>query len=222
MLTADRLLVAMPYETLIDALLEEGRAKSEAILRKAQAEAQRLLNEVKQKSEALDHEVDSLIHRDLAAQRTAILSRAALSGRHVLQQAKQEVLDTVWSQVITKAMSLTGQARTKVLSALLNEVLAAFPSQSPRAVIERRERPYLEKLLNQRHIPFEEQHQDDLLLGVRLEVNGEVLTNSVATRLAKAKPELMIELNRLLFAEQQARGEGQGARGTGSSEPACL
>ena len=35
----------MPYETLIDALLEEGRAKSEAILRKAQAEAERLLCE---------------------------------------------------------------------------------------------------------------------------------------------------------------------------------
>lgn len=191
----------MPYEMLIDALLEEGRAKSETILRKAQAEAERLLNEVTQKSEALDREVDSLIHRDLSLRRTAVLSRAALSGRHVLLQAKQEVLDIVWSQVITKAMSLTGQARTKVLNALLDEVLAAFPSQSPRAVIERRERPYLEHLLHQRHIPFGEQHQDDLLLGIRLEVNGEVLTNSVATRLAKAKPELMIELNRLLFAD---------------------
>ncbi|GMV50811.1 MAG: hypothetical protein AMXMBFR67_23540 [Nitrospira sp.] len=200
-LSADRLLVAMPYETLIDALLEEGRAKSEAILRKAQAEAERLLNDVKRKSEALDHEVDSLLHRDLSAQRTAILSRAALSGRHVLQQVKQEVLDEVWRHASQKAMTLTGNVRTNVLTALLDEVLFAFSSPTPCVLIESRERPYVEDILKERRIHFKEQHQDDLLLGIKLEADGQVLTNSFATRLVKAKPELMIELNRLLFAD---------------------
>jgi len=191
----------MPYETLIDALLEEGRAKSEAILRKAQAEAQQLLNEVKQKSEALDYEVDSLIHRDLAAQRTAILSRAALSGRQVLEQAKQEVLDEVWRHVSQKAMTLTGNARTKVLTALLDEVLPPSSSPASCVLIDDRERPYFEDILKERGVPFKEQHQDDLLLGIKLDANGQVLMNSFATRLVKAKPELMIELNRLLFAD---------------------
>lgn len=192
----------MPYETLIDALLEEGRAKSEAILRKAQAEAERLLNEAKQKSEALDHEVDSLTHRDLAAQRAAILSRAALSGRRVLQQAKQEVLDVVWRHASQKALTLTGNARTKVLTALLDEVLPAASSPGPCVLIDGRDRPYVEDILKERGVHFKEQYQDDLLLGIKLEADSEVLTNSFAARLAKAKPELTIELNRLLFTEE--------------------
>jgi vacuolar-type H+-ATPase subunit E/Vma4 len=193
---------SMPYDTLIDALLEEGRTKSEAILRNARAEAARLLEEVEQESDNVGRRTDTQISHDITARRTAILSRAALSGRHILLQAKQEVLDAVWRHAGRKAMTLTGQARRKVLGALLDEVLAASSPQSPRVLIDGRERPYLEEALKERGIPFEEQHQDDLLLGMKLEANGEVITNSFAARLVKAKPELMIELNRLLFTER--------------------
>ena len=192
----------MPYDTLIDALLEEGRTKSEAIVRKAQAEAERLLNDAQQQCETLDREANAIIRRNLSTQRTAILSSAALSARHVLLQAKREILDAVWRHVGQKAMTLTGNARTRVLRALLDEVLTASSSQSSRVLMDSRERPYLEDLLKERGITFEEQHQDALLLGVRLEANGEVLTNCFATRLTKAKPELTIELNRLLFTEE--------------------
>ncbi len=189
----------MSYDTLIDALLEEGRAKREAILHQAQAEAERLLNEAKRESEALDHEVDLILRRDLSARRTARLGRAALSGRHIALQAKREILDAVWRHAGQKAMALTGEARAQVLRALLVEALSASSSPSPRVSIDGRERSYLNAILKERGLAVEEQHQDDLLLGVRLEANGEVLTNCYATRLAKAQPELTIELNRLLF-----------------------
>ncbi|WP_447976660.1 V-type ATP synthase subunit E [Candidatus Nitrospira bockiana] len=194
----------MSYDTLIDALLEEGRAKCGAILRQAQTEGERLLNEAKRESEALDHEVNRIIRRDLSARRTARLGRAALSGRHIVLQAKREVLDAVWQHAGQKAMALTGKARTQVLRALLVEALSASSSPLPRVFIDSREWPYLKDILKERGLAVEEQHQDDLLLGVRLEANGQVLTNCYASRLAKAKPELMIELNRLLFRE----GEG--------------
>jgi vacuolar-type H+-ATPase subunit E/Vma4 len=189
----------MPYDTLIDALLEEGRTKSEAILRNARAEAARLLEEAEQESGGLGRRTDVQIGLDIAARRTAILSRAALSGRHIVLQAKQEVLDAVWRHAGREAMTLTGHDRRKVLGALLDEVLAASSLQSPRVLIDGRERSCLEEVLKERGIPFEEQHQDELLLGIKLEANGEIITNSFATRLVKAKPELMIELNRLLF-----------------------
>ena len=191
----------MAYDALIAALLEEGRTKSETIVRTAQIEAERLLNDARQQWEILDSEAEAGIRQDLAAQRTAILSRATLSARHVLLETKREILDAVWRHADQKAMTLTGKARTQVLSALLVEVLSASSSPSPRVVIDGRERPYLEDILRERGSAVEEQHQDDLLLGVRLEANGEVFTNCYATRLAKAKPELMIELNRLLFSD---------------------
>lgn len=195
----------MPYETLIDALLEEGRTKSEAIVCKAKTEAERLVHEAQQQCQILDRETDATIRRTRSTQRTAILSSARPSVRHVLLQAKREILDTVWRDAGQKAMTLTGNARTAILNLLLNEILSVTSSQSPRVLIDSRERPYLEDFLKERRIHFEEQQQDDLRLGIRLEADGEVLTNSFAGRLAKAKPELTIELNRLLFTEDPAR-----------------
>lgn len=192
----------MPYETLIDALLEEGRTKSEAIVRQAEAEAERLVHHAQQQCETLHREADVAVRRQLSNLRTAVLSRARLSSRHVLLQAKREILDAVWRHAGREAMALTGQARTRVLTALLDELLSATSSQSPRLLIDGRERPYLEDILKERKISFEESREDDLRLGMRLEANGEVLTNCFAARLAKAKPELTIELNRLLFIEE--------------------
>lgn len=189
----------MSYDALIDALLEEGRAKREAVLHQAQAEAERLLNEAKRECEALDHEVDLILHRDLSARRAARLCRARLSGRRIVLQAKREILDAVWRHAGQKAAALAGDARAQVLRALLVEALSASSFSSPRVVVDGRERLYLDAILKERGLAVEEQHQDDLLLGVRLEANGEVLTNCYATRLAKAKPALTIELNRLLF-----------------------
>ncbi|HRC44418.1 MAG TPA: V-type ATP synthase subunit E [Nitrospira sp.] len=191
----------MAYDTLIDTLLEEGRAMQEAILHQARTEAERLLNEAKQESEALDHEVDRIIHRDLAVRRTARLARAALSGRHIVLQTKQEILDAVWRHAGRKALALAGEVRAQVLRALLLEALSASSSPSPRVSIDGRERPYLDGTLKERGLAVTEYHQADLLLGVCVEANDEILTNCYATRLAKAKPELTIELNRLLFAD---------------------
>lgn len=193
----------MSYNALIEALREEGRTKSETILRNARGEAARLIEEVERESDSLSRRTDAQIHDDITARRTAILSRAALSGRHILLRAKQEILDAVWRHAGRKAMTLAGDARRKVLGALLDEALAASPSPSPCVLIDGRERPYLEEVLIARGISFEEHHQDDLLLGIQCEANGEVITNSFTARLVKAKPELMIELNRLLFVDRE-------------------
>lgn len=198
----------MPYDTLINALLEEGRTKREAILRTAQIAAEELLNDARRQCETLEREADDAIHRHVSAQRTAILSKAALSARHVLLQAKRDLLDMVWQQAGRKAMALTGHARKKVLRSLVEEVLAATSSRSPRLIIDTRERRDVEDILKERGIAFEEQCDDGLLLGVRLEADGEVLTNGFAARLKKAKPELTMELNRLLFADGGERSAG--------------
>jgi V/A-type H+-transporting ATPase subunit E len=191
----------MPYETLIEALLEEGRTKSDAVLRNAQAEADRLLAEAEQAIGALDCEVEDQIHRGIAAQRTTILSRAVLAARQISLQARHEILDAVVSDAKKNALTLTGDARINVLRALLDELLAAASAPPVWAFIDDREDACLANLLSLKGIPVKEQRHDALLLGISLEVDGQVMTNSLATRLAKAKPELILKLNRLLFHE---------------------
>jgi vacuolar-type H+-ATPase subunit E/Vma4 len=190
----------MAYETLIAALLQEGDAKRKAVLGHARSEADRLIAEANAAAEALDREADAAARREVTSRRTAILGQAALAARQTFLTAKHEVLEAVWRQVTEEALALTGTERAGVLRALLDELLAAAPPGPFKAVIDSRERAHLEGLLEARRIPFEQQHRDDLLLGVELEAEGEVLRSSLIARMAKAKPDLVIELNRLLFA----------------------
>jgi vacuolar-type H+-ATPase subunit E/Vma4 len=208
----------MAYETLIAALLQEGEARSKAILSKARADADRLVAEAEAAAEASDREAELQAREEVTRQRTAILGRASIAARRNLLEAKREVLEAVWRRVTEKTMALQAHERTKIMEALLDELLAEAPPGPLQAVIDGRERAYVEDRLRDRNIPFHVQNRDDLLLGLELEGDGEVLRNSLATRLAKARPELVIELNRLLFPEQQASGERQGVRGAADKD----
>lgn len=192
----------MPYETLIAALLEEGDAKRKAIVRKARAEADRLIGEAASAAETLEREADFHVQQQEARRRVEILNRAALSQRQILLQAKQEVLEAVWRRGTEMALALTGTARARVLRALLDDLLKSVPPGPLKVVIDGRDRASLAPYLEERGFPFEEQHRDDLLLGVELEGSGEFLRSSFASRLAKVKPELTIELNRILFHDR--------------------
>ncbi|WP_447974706.1 V-type ATP synthase subunit E family protein [Nitrospira sp. Kam-Ns4a] len=206
----------MAYEHLIAALLEEGDAKCKGILRKARAEAERLIAEAAAAAATLEREADQSTQSELARQRAEALSRASLSRRHLLLQAKHEVLDAVWRRVTETAAALTGPDRARVLRGLLDELLAAAPPGPLTVIIDPRERASLAPYLRARNLTMEERSQDDLLLGAAVVADGEILRTSLATRLAKARPQLLLELNRLLFSEQQASGEGQEARGNRS------
>ena len=199
----------MAYDTLIASLLQEGDAKCKAVLGNARSEADRLIAEANATAEALDREADAAVRREVASRRAAVLGQAALAARQTFLTARHEVLEAVWRQAAEKALALTGTERAGILQALLDELLAAAPSGPLTAVIDERERVHLEPNLKERGIPIEPQRRDDLLLGLELQGEGGRFRSSLATRLAKAKPELAIALNRLLFAMQQARGEGQ-------------
>lgn len=203
----------MSYTALIDALLEEGTTKSRAILDKARTEADRIVSDASAAADALAREAEREVLHEAARHRNEILGRAALAARHALLQAKHEVLEAVWRRVIETSSAMTGSTRVQVLRTLLDELLAATPAGSVKVVIDEREQRHLEPYLQQRGIAFERQNRDDLLLGVESEGGGARLRSSLMSRLAKAKPDLIVELNRLLFAEHEARGTEQEAIG---------
>ncbi|GIW54587.1 MAG: hypothetical protein KatS3mg082_0991 [Nitrospiraceae bacterium] len=203
----------MSYEQLIAALLAEGEAKRKELLGKARAEAERLIAQAAANAEALEREEERRVRDELAARRAEALSRASTDRLRLLLQAKHEVLDAVWRRTTEMAMALTGRERARVLRGLLDELLDAAPPGPLTVIIDPRERPHLVPYLKSRTLTVEERAQDDLLLGAEVVVDGAILRTSLATRLAKARPQLLIELNRLLFVEQQGIGDRQGAMG---------
>lgn len=191
----------MAYETLIAALLEEGEEKCRTVLRQAQAEANRLLDEARQAAAALGLETESRLLREAARRRAEVLGRATLAARQLVLQAKQEALEAAWKRATEHAAALPDPARAQVLRALLDELLAVAPPGPLRAIIHPVDQRTLAPMLTEKNIPFEAQDRDDLALGIELHADGAILRSSVATRLAKAKPALLMELNRLLFAK---------------------
>jgi vacuolar-type H+-ATPase subunit E/Vma4 len=161
-----------------------------------------MLDSAETSAAMMDREADAQVQQDIARQRLVILSRAALSARQVLMQAKHEVLDAVWRRARERALVLDGPERVAVLRGLLMELLAVAPPGPLKAVLEEREQSLFGPSLQERGIPYEVRYDDDLLLGVEVETDGAVLRNSLAGRMRKAKPELYAELNRLLFAER--------------------
>lgn len=206
----------MSYEALIAALLEEGEAKRNEVLNKARLEAERIIAEAAAAAETLERETDRRTRHELDGRRAAALSQASLARRQILLQAKHDVLEAVWRRVTEMAMALTGHKRARVARALLEELLAVAPPGPFTVIIDRRERASLAPCLEERRLPFEERERDDLVLGAELVGSGEILRTSLATRVAKARPRLLVELNRLLFSEEQASGKKQEARGAGS------
>ncbi|HXF93404.1 MAG TPA: V-type ATP synthase subunit E [Nitrospiraceae bacterium] len=194
----------MAYDTLIAALLAEGEAKRKEILSKARAEADRLMAQAAADAAALEREADRRVREELAAQCAEALSRASIDRRRLLLQAKHEVLEAIWKRTTEMAMALTGHERARVLRGLLDELLDAAPPGPLTVIIDPRERPHLVPYLKSRNLAVEERSDDELLLGAEVVADGIMLRTSLATRLAKARPQLLIELNRLLFKQLTA------------------
>jgi vacuolar-type H+-ATPase subunit E/Vma4 len=203
----------MSYEQLIAALLAEGEAKRNEILGRARAEAERLIAQAAADAEALERQEERQVRDALAARRVEALSRASMDRRRRLLHAKHEVLDAVWRRATEIALALSGQERARVLQRLLDELLDAAPPGPLTVIIDPRERPHLAPYLTSRNLAVEERSRDDLLLGAEVVAAGAILRASLTTRLAKARPQLLVELNQLLFAEQQGIGDRQGAMG---------
>ncbi len=212
----------MAYDTLIAALLAEGEAKRKEIVNKARAEAERLLAQAVADAEILERKEERRVRHELAARRAEASSRASIDRRRLFLQAKHEVLDAIWKRTTEMAMALAGRERARVLRGLLDALLEAAPPGPLTVIIDPRERPHLIPYLKSRNLTVEERSDDELLLGAEVVADGVILRTSLATRLAKARPQLLIELNRLLFAEQRTSGERQGARGVGSCDPPSL
>ena len=189
----------MPYEGLIKALREEGHAKAEAILTKAKTEADRIITEAHAAVEVMERELETEVTKQGEYQRITMRNEARLKSRQITLQAKHQILDRIFEEARRKALQLDGNVRAQILTSLLEEVIAAAPQGTPKAVIDTRERSYLEPLLRERGLEFLVERRDDLLLGVELEVNGQWVRSSLYTRLQKIRPDLLVELNQFMF-----------------------
>ena len=109
-----------------DELREEGDRRAEEIVESAEADAEELLDARKQK-----------VERQIEQEREQAVSGAKLEAKQERLEARRDVLEDVRSQVETELRELSGDDRTELTRALLDEAATEFEGQASVAVYGR-------------------------------------------------------------------------------------
>ena len=196
----------MGYQVLIETLLKEGQNRSREILEKARAESEAILREAKEKAEQSEKDTRGVLQKEIEARRARILNQARMEGRRILLRAKHEILDRVFERAEQQLRDRLNQAGHEDFSRrfwtrLVEESLPEPRPADLKALLHEEATGDLERVLRERGIGCERVQDPDLGYGFRLvsEAGEIVVTNSYRARLEKIRPDLLVELNALLF-----------------------
>ena len=201
----------MGYEELIRDLEREAGRKKEAVLTAAREEARQIIADAMQQCDRLEQAFQDTIARDLEHERVRLLNRARREARMKLAEVKSELVRNVFARLEEKLKAVAAEKQyPSVLERLVNETRPEWP---PGEIILRADagtRTLLKPLMGGRAARFERMEgtagREDPCGGFELsDPAGRVtIRNTFRSRLDKARPDLRVEMNRLLFGEIQA------------------
>jgi len=205
----------MGYEELIRDLQREAGLRRESVLAAAREEARRIIEDASQQCDRLEKEFQYAMARDLERERTRMLNRAQQEARMLRARVRSELVREVFARLeeTLKAVA-SGERYPSVLAMLLKEALPEGPEGEIVIRADAGTRALLQPLLKGRAARFEPIETtgsgEDPYGGFELsDREGTiVIRNTFRSRLEKARPNLLVELNRLLFGEFPA---GRGA-----------
>lgn len=198
----------MGYEALIDTLLKEGEARCREILGKARSESETILREAKERLDRLEQQKKEELAKQLQAERSRILNRARVEARQILLKAKYEVLDQIFARAEETLRNWVkkndGKEKARrIFVRLVEEALPEEGRDTLRAILHEEGPQEIERIFHEKGISCEKVKDPVLWLGFRLISDGgkAVVTNSYQSRLEKIRPDLLVDLNALLFGE---------------------
>ena len=201
----------MGYEELVRDLEREAGRKKEAVLTAAREEARQTIADAMQQCDRLEQEFQDTIARDLEHERVRLLNRARREARMKLAEVKSELVRLVFARLEEKLKAVAaGERYPSVLERLLNETKPEWPEGEIVIRADAGTRTLLKPLIGGRAARFEPIEKTaaggDPYGGFELSNREEtvVIRNTFRSRLSKARPDLRVEMNRLLFGEIQA------------------
>lgn len=196
----------MGYEELIRDLEREAGRKKEAVLTAAREEARQIIADAMQQCDRLEQEFQDTIARDLEHERVRLLNRARREARMKLAEVKSELARNVFARLEEKLKAVAaGKRYPSVLERLLDESRPEWPKGEVVVRADPRTQSLLKPLMGDRAARFEPIERtapvEDPYGGFELSDRAGTVTirNTFRSRLSKARPDLLVETNRLLF-----------------------
>lgn len=137
----------MTLETVVQAILDKGRAEAEDILAQARAERERMLSEVR--AEGAKALAESEARAKLAAERRRVqeIARAELEARKIALAAQKDALDRVYASALSRLGGL--EENEGILRALLQANESEW--RSGRVSSNARDEPVVRKHVGDRY-----------------------------------------------------------------------
>jgi V/A-type H+-transporting ATPase subunit E len=92
----------MPLETVVQAILDKGRAEAEDLLAQARAERERMLSEVRAEGAKALEEAEARAREAAERRRVQELARGELEARKIVLAAQKEALDLVYERALAR------------------------------------------------------------------------------------------------------------------------
>jgi vacuolar-type H+-ATPase subunit E/Vma4 len=198
----------MGYEELIRDLQREAARKQEAVLAAAREEARQIMADAMQQCDRLEQEFQNAMSRDLERERTRLLNLARREARTLPAQVKADLVRLVFTRLEERLKAVASEKRyPAVLGRLLNETKPEWPEGEIVIRADAGTRTLVGPLMGGRAARFEPIENTaaglDPYGGFELANRDEtvVIRNTFRSRLEKARPDLLVEMNRLLFGE---------------------
>lgn len=196
----------MGYEELIRDLRRETELKREAVLSAAREEARQIIADAVQQCDRMEQDVQESITRDLERDRTRVLNDAQGEARKRLAQVKSELMHQVFRGLEARLKAVASEESYRaVLKRLLDETRPEWPEGEIVIRADAGTRSLLKPMMSGRTVRFEPFGNtaagEDPLGGFELADRGNTMAilNTFRSRLSKARPELLVEMNRYLF-----------------------
>ncbi|MBI3610324.1 MAG: hypothetical protein HY204_06445 [Nitrospirae bacterium] len=196
----------MGYEELIRDLRREAELKKEAILKTAREDADGILADALRQCDRMEQDFQASLARDAERERTRLLNRARREARMEKHRAESELVQQVFHRLWERLAAVASDPRyPSVVERLLGECLPEWPAGEVIVRADPKTQSLLKPRVKGRTVRFEPLREtirgEDPGGGFELSGRDEtiIIRNTFRSRLEKARPELRIEINRLLF-----------------------
>jgi len=190
----------MGYEELIRDLIREAEAKKEEIAHRGREEARRLIAEAMEQSERMERQFEDTLAREVNRERLTRMNRIQMEGRAVLFQARVSLMEEIFTRLEDRLRRLPQEKHyPRLVEQLYQEILPELPEGNVTIRADAKAMTVLKSLVRGRQAKFEPLPEEEIG-GVEISDGAETLRvqNTLKARLLKARPQVMVEINRWL------------------------
>lgn len=198
----------MGYRDLIEALTREGEAQGIEILEKARSEAESIITKAKYEADKLERSLIEESRLEIDIEIMKLINRAGLEAKRIFLQARYDVLKEVLHKLEERLSAMCkGNEYDQILEKLLKETLGEGLGNREEGDLiiytDEDACDRLRKICQRLGLKVKVEAKEGISGGIEVEIISNdrkiLMKNTFHHRLDKIRPEITLELNKLLF-----------------------